>query len=58
MMTLSVKRVVSLLGVGLAALLANEAEAEQIQHPMRLRIDSEMLATLFHRGDQRMLNAF
>ena len=57
-MSLSVKRVSSLLAFGLAAFDNLIAVAEQVQHPMRLMLNSDVLRTLFHKGDQRMLEAF
>jgi len=51
-MSLSVKRVTTMLAFSLAAM------ADQVQHPLRLQFNSEVLRTLFHKGDQRMLEAF
>lgn len=56
-MALSVKRVTSLLTFGLAA-LTNTAVADQVQNPLRVKINSSVLETLFHKGDQRMFEAF
>ena len=56
-MALSVKRVTSLLTFGLAA-LTNTAAADQSMNPLRMKINSEVLNTLFWKGDQRMLEAF
>ena len=56
-MSLSIKRVTSLVAFGLAALNDKFAVAEQVQHPLRLMINSDVLRTFFHRGDQRMLEA-
>ena len=56
-MALSVKRVTSLLTFGLAA-LSNTAAADQSMNPLRMKINSEVLNTLFWKGDQRMLEAF
>ena len=56
-MALSVKRVTSVLSFGLAA-ISNFVAAEQVQHPLRLMLNSDVLQTLFNKGDQRMLEAF
>ena len=56
-MSLSIKRVTSLVAFGLAALNDKFAVADQVQHPLRLMINSDVLRTFFHRGDQRMLEA-
>jgi len=56
-MALSVKRVASILTFGLAA-FENLVQAEQTQRPLRLMLNSDVLTTLFNKGDQRMLEAF
>ena len=43
---------------GLAAIFDSFAFADQVQHPLRLQMNSDVLKTLFHKGDQRMLEAF
>ena len=55
-MALSLKRFASLVSFGLAAL--ETVKAEQVQHPLRLMFNSDVLLTLFNKGDQRMLEAF
>lgn len=57
-MALSVKRFSSLLAFGLAAFDNLAARAEQAQNPLRLMLNSEVLRTLFNKGDQRILEAF
>ena len=56
-MALSIKRVTSLVAVSLAA-LSDSVLADQVQHPLRMMFNSDVLRTLFHKGDQRMLDAF
>ena len=51
------KRVTSLLTFGLAALSAdNLVKADQVENPLRLKFNSDVLKALFHKGDQRMLD--
>ena len=57
-MALSIKRVTSLVAFGMAALNDNFAMAEQVQNPLRLMFNTDVLRTLFAKGDQRMLEAF
>ena len=52
------KRVTSMVAFGMAALCDKFALADQVQHPLRLQMNSDVLRTLFHKGDQRMLEAF
>ena len=56
-MAFSVKRVASILTFGLAG-FENLVWAEQTQRPLRLMLNSDVLTTLFNKGDQRMLEAF
>lgn len=49
-MSFSIKRVTSLLTVGLAA-LTNLASAEQVSHPIKLKVGSEVFLKMFHSGD-------
>ena len=55
-MALSVKRVTQMLTFGLAAIPS--AMADQVQNPLRLMLNSDVLMTLFAKGDQRILEAF
>jgi hypothetical protein len=57
-MALSVKRAAQVLTFGLAALSDSLVEAEQTQRPLRMMLNSDVLTTLFNKGDQRMLEAF
>ena len=52
------KRVTSMVMFSMAAMIDRFALADQVQHPLRLQMNSDVLATLFHKGDQRMLDAF
>ena len=38
--------------------LTNLALCEQVDNPVKLRINSDIIKTLFHKGDQRILDAF
>ena len=42
----------------MAALLNSFTMANQVQNPLRLQMNSDVFRTLFHKGDQRMLEAF
>ena len=58
-MVLSLARVKSAaLTFGLIALSHNFVEAGQVRRPLRLKINTDVLKTLFHKGDQRVLDAF
>ena len=57
-MVLSLARVKSAAAFGLVALSYNFAEAAQVRRPLRLKINTDILTTLFHKGDQRVLDAF
>ena len=58
-MVLSLARVKSAaLTIGLTALTHNFVEAAQVRNPVRLKINTDVLKTLFHKGDQRVLDAF
>ena len=51
------KRVTSMLTFGLAALSADYfVKADQVENPLRLKFNADVLKTLFHKGDQRMLD--
>lgn len=53
----AVKRVSSILAFGIAG-LADLALCEQVENPIKLRLNSDIIKTLFHKGDQRILEAF
>ena len=57
-MVLSLARVKSAAAFSLIALFHNFAEAAQVRRPLRLKINTDILTTLFHKGDQRVLDAF
>ena len=50
-------RVTSMLAFGLAG-LSHLSMGDQVQNPVRLRLNSDIITTLFHKGDQRILDAF
>ena len=50
-MSFSIKRVTSLVAVGMMAVMDNFAAAEMVEMPLRLMVNSEVLRTLFHKGD-------
>ena len=51
-------RVIQILSFGIAALMSNVALAAQSNSPIRLKIDTKVLRTLFHKNDQLILDAF
>ena len=58
-MVLSLARVKSAaLTFGLIAFTHNVVEAAQVRRPLRVKINTDVLKTLFHKGDQRVLDAF
>ena len=46
-----------MLAFGLAG-LTDLCYGAQVQDPVRLRMNSDIITTLFHKGDQRILDAF
>lgn len=52
-----ISRVTSMLAFGLAG-LSDFVMGDQVQDPVRLRLNSDIITTLFHKGDQRILDAF
>ena len=57
-MAQSIRRLGSLLAISAVTFNSLLVEADQVQHPVRFRINPDVLRTLFARGDQRMLDAF
>ena len=47
----SSKRVTTMMAFAIAALFDSFAMADQVQYPLRLQMNSDVLQTLFHKGD-------